>query len=837
MVHRGNVASGVAEVRSPPVVSLIVVASPAELDTFGVSVIVPVAGKHITGLFGEWRMLSRRRIMVPALLTCLALCAGCAATWDQMHFGPPDDGRFVEVTPDGFMGHAFYSTDMFADIDLMREVADRNPAEPAVWNTKLYIFRSIDANVTNAKGEAIHFVSSFSDEEVETFKRISNQLADWVWTFSNGACRLDSELTVIDEPLTDLQRDGDKFYPWTTVMYDFFKTRIERGAVDSIIMFWPADNIPLGGIAGLTGTPGFRDAGFSWVMRPGRITDEKVAAQVRRLFNVIDEPAYTEITLHEWLHQVEFVRNWRMGYSDMPTLHMGGAMGYPESYKFGVSHKGWMTWYRDFMSVYMTPRMWKESPFSYKGAKGPGPQFEGGWFSDWLVAGPFPNDGAGLDVDFIGETAAVPAENQAAGGKTAAVGGKQAAWRHVAGADELDFRALFDHKEDAVVYAHAYVHSETDQEVTLWAGSDDGLVVWVNGRRVWHNAVGRGITPDEDKVPIHLAAGWNRLLLKVDQAGGGWALAARLSGPDKQKFENVRVQAAPPENRAEIVPPAPAEQVPWEPTFFRWADVKDACWSALPRLGKQQLRLLTGDPGLRLASDDGTITVVPGPGRRPAEFIVAGHRGERRVDNALHFLPDRLESLAWLRYERDGVQRDLLLVRADLVGFWLENLDALDDPSAQVIGRVQIDKRPVIAIETRLRWKDADGTPPSELNLVRGGDANVAVNLMPQAAAARPGRLMRSVLRVTNTGSEPIMLKRTTVRTRVSFWKDGEVSRDHSVTLAPGEDVAFRMSVRLPSGDERTVPLVADVEYEVGGERVCASDLAVVQAALPKPKP
>lgn len=781
-------------------------------------------------------MLSRRRIIFAALFMCLALCTGCAAAWDQMHFGLPEEGRFVEVTPDGFMGHAFYSTDMLEEIEIMHKLADLNPAEPAVWKAKIYILRNIDATVTNSKGESVHYVASFSDDEVETFKRISNRLVYWIWAFSNGACRLDADITVIDEPLTSLHRDGEMFYVWTTVMNEYFRSRIERNKVDAIIQFWSAGDIPHGAIAGLTGAPGYRNAGYCWVVRPRRVTDKKVPASVARPYNVIDEPAYTEVTLHEWLHQVEFVRDWRMGYSDVPTLHMGGAMGYPESYKFGVSHKGWMNWYRDLMGVYITPEMWRQSTFSYRGAKGPGPRFDGGWLSDWLVAGPFPNDGTGLGKDFIGEAVAVPAENQAAGDKAAAADGKQAAWRHVTGADELDFTALFDRKENAVAYAHVYVHSGTDQDAALWAGSDDGLAVWVNGRRVWNNPVARGVTPDEDRVPIHLKAGWNRLLLKVDQGGRGWGLQARLSDPDKHQLKNVRVQAAPPADRAEIVPPEETDEPVWQPTFFRWADVKDDCWAALPRLGEQELQLLANDPDLRLLPGGGGMIVVPGPGRRPAQFLAAGHSGERHVDNALNFAINQLESLAWLRYERDGIQRDLLLVRADLIDFWLENLDALDDPSAQVIGRVQIARRPVIAIETRLRWKDADGAPPSELNLIRGGDANVVVNLMPQTAAARPGRLVRCELRVTNAGTEPVVLKGTTVRTLVSFWKDTKVTRERGITLAPGEDIAFRLSVRLPSGDERTVPLRAEVEYEVGGESACASDLAVVQAAVPKPK-
>jgi hypothetical protein len=63
-------------------------------------------------------------------------------------------------------------------------------------------------------------------------------------------------------------------------------------------------------------------------------------------------------------------------------------------------------------------------------------------------------------------------------------------------------------------------------------GSDDGLAVFLGGRRVFARDVLRGLKRGEDETEVPLAAGRNVLLFKVTQAGGGFGLAvdARVRG-------------------------------------------------------------------------------------------------------------------------------------------------------------------------------------------------------------------------------------------------------------------------------------------------------------------
>lgn len=81
---------------------------------------------------------------------------------------------------------------------------------------------------------------------------------------------------------------------------------------------------------------------------------------------------------------------------------------------------------------------------------------------------------------------------------------------------------------NSFVYAGCYVISREEQDALLWLGSDDGVATWVNGQKAHWNDTSRMETLDNDRVPIRLKRGWNSLLFKVSQGGGGWGLSARI---------------------------------------------------------------------------------------------------------------------------------------------------------------------------------------------------------------------------------------------------------------------------------------------------------------------
>lgn len=91
-------------------------------------------------------------------------------------------------------------------------------------------------------------------------------------------------------------------------------------------------------------------------------------------------------------------------------------------------------------------------------------------------------------------------------------------------------------------YLRTQVWSDASQKVRLELGSDDGIKVWLNGQIVHANNATRPASPGDDKVDVTLKQGWNRLLLKVTQSGGEWAVCACLRKPDGSKLEGLKVQ-------------------------------------------------------------------------------------------------------------------------------------------------------------------------------------------------------------------------------------------------------------------------------------------------------
>ncbi len=88
------------------------------------------------------------------------------------------------------------------------------------------------------------------------------------------------------------------------------------------------------------------------------------------------------------------------------------------------------------------------------------------------------------------------------------------------------------------VYRTVTVTAETKLRVYL--GSDDGLAVFLNGRKVHGNDVPRGCGPNQDQVELALRAGENALLLKICNIGGDHAFYFSCSPTPGSRGENAR---------------------------------------------------------------------------------------------------------------------------------------------------------------------------------------------------------------------------------------------------------------------------------------------------------
>jgi hypothetical protein len=156
---------------------------------------------------------------------------------------------------------------------------------------------------------------------------------------------------------------------------------------------------------------------------------------------------------------------------------------------------------------------------------------------EWFLIGPFPEGLAGeqppekeieLGKEYQGKTAKVKWKLV-----SAAINGQQAVF-------DWDKSNTFNPKINVSVYALIHVKAPSDMDARLMISHDDGGRAWLNGTLVHdNNKSGGPVKADEFNVPIRLSEGWNRLLIKVSQATGGFGLMMRITDAAKSPIANL----------------------------------------------------------------------------------------------------------------------------------------------------------------------------------------------------------------------------------------------------------------------------------------------------------
>lgn len=86
--------------------------------------------------------------------------------------------------------------------------------------------------------------------------------------------------------------------------------------------------------------------------------------------------------------------------------------------------------------------------------------------------------------------------------------------------------------ENCVAYVRTQVWSPESKQLRLEMGSDDGIKAWLNDELVHANNVSRGPAPAQDVKEVAVKKGWNTLLLKITQGGGGAGVCAQFAELD-----------------------------------------------------------------------------------------------------------------------------------------------------------------------------------------------------------------------------------------------------------------------------------------------------------------
>src|SRR5665213_3580863 len=163
----------------------------------------------------------------------------------------------------------------------------------------------------------------------------------------------------------------------------------------------------------------------------------------------------------------------------------------------------------------------------------------GEYIRDWHVIGPFPagegnRDGLELPTPVEQELQRSP-DGSVIPRQQFDAAGRLLHWQH-ARADARGFVNLaaalcgaLGGAEWAVAYAYAQVESGVAREVVLRCGSDDGIMVWMNGQVVHLHEVGRAYTPDSDRFLAELKAGINHIVVKIDNYTSGWGFGLAVA--------------------------------------------------------------------------------------------------------------------------------------------------------------------------------------------------------------------------------------------------------------------------------------------------------------------
>jgi hypothetical protein len=158
------------------------------------------------------------------------------------------------------------------------------------------------------------------------------------------------------------------------------------------------------------------------------------------------------------------------------------------------------------------------------------------YIPDWYILGPFPNprkigfNRRGIDSAYLPEKY-IDLQKSYQGATKAPI-----RWTYIQ-TPENGCTSLVERvnpRELVVTYAVTYIYSPDNRKTTLFLGSDDGSKVFFNGKEVYRYLGERIAEPDQAEVELQMKAGWNTLLLKIENNLGAYCFYARLLNSGNQ---------------------------------------------------------------------------------------------------------------------------------------------------------------------------------------------------------------------------------------------------------------------------------------------------------------
>ena len=163
----------------------------------------------------------------------------------------------------------------------------------------------------------------------------------------------------------------------------------------------------------------------------------------------------------------------------------------------------------------------------------------GKWITSWLICGPIPlniqKDSSissdhleGFKTDYLLKSGGEKNLLVKAGDIVKLKNGS-AKWINYNSPDSvIDLDKAVSKKDPVMAYAYTEIKADNTGIWYFSLGSNDGGSLWINGAQMWDYSLPRGLSADNDMIPVLLNSGTNKILLKIEDRGNKWGFCVRL---------------------------------------------------------------------------------------------------------------------------------------------------------------------------------------------------------------------------------------------------------------------------------------------------------------------
>jgi hypothetical protein len=114
--------------------------------------------------------------------------------------------------------------------------------------------------------------------------------------------------------------------------------------------------------------------------------------------------------------------------------------------------------------------------------------------------------------------------------------------RHESPSSYINLDAVLRPNDHVAAFARCVLVAERSQRLTFHLGADDGVVLWIGGRRMLerlghhHHQFGR------DRVTVDLPQGETPVVVGVHEINGAWGFSLRISDEEGSPPEGIAVK-------------------------------------------------------------------------------------------------------------------------------------------------------------------------------------------------------------------------------------------------------------------------------------------------------